>query len=190
MSSLRNLIFITCLISAPVISDTPVVNTKTQATAVVIAPGYSALKLFLEDEQHLTTIRRAKMVITFKNISDKTKKLIDEIADTSEIAIEELELLATEKPAFTFEAFSDESIGKTTLDSIRMTTAKEFLVNDDNFEKDLLVSQLNVLRVISHLARQIEEKESNNKRKTWLNKLADNYENYYQQANARIVIAD
>ena len=190
MSSFYKLIFITSLIAAFVIADNPVVSAKNQLLNHSTTTGYSALKLFLEDEQYLTTIRRAKMMITFSDISDKSTKLIDNINDSSEQAIEELEKLAAVKPSFVFEEFSDDTIGKATLDSMRMTTAKEFLFESENFEKNLLLSQLNILRVISHLAKQLAEKETSIKRKAWLNKLADRYENYYQQIHARITISD
>lgn len=190
MSSFYKLIFITGLIGALVIADDPVVNANNRTTISSTASGYSALKLFLEDEQHLTTIRRTKMILSFSAISDKSTKLIDDINDASEQAIEELEKLSAVKPAFVFEEFSDKTIGKATLDSLRMTTAKEFFFQSDDFEKNLLLSQLNILRVISHLARQLEEKETSTKRKAWLNKLADRYENYYHQVHARITISD
>lgn len=150
--------------------------------------GYSALKLFLEDQQYLTIIRRTKMVITFSTISDNSTELIDNIASTSESALEEMEKLQDAKPKIVFVEFSDNMIGKATFDSLRMTEGKEFLFDSD-FEKNLLLSQLKVLRVISHLALQLEEKETNAKRKKWLNKLATHYENYYQKVNARILIA-
>jgi hypothetical protein len=129
------------------------------------------------------------MVISFSTISDKSSKLIDAISDTSERAIEELEKLSAVKPSFEFEEFSDETIGKATLDSLRITTAKEFLLESENFEKNMLLSQLNILRVISHLARELEEKETSDKRKAWLNRLASRYESYYQQIYARITIS-
>ena len=159
-------------------------------TAGTVASGYSALRLFLEDEQHLTTIRRVKTVLTFEGISDRAKKLVDEIADTSEQALDELEILAAARPAIVFEDFSDETIGKATLDSLRIATAKEFLLDTDDFEKNLLLSQSNILRVISHLARQLEEKETSDRRKAWLNKLALSYENYYRQVYALITITE
>jgi len=189
MSSFYKLLVITGLITAFVIADNPVVNANNRSAASPVATGYSALKLFLEDEQYLTAIRRTKMVISFSGISEKSRKLIDAINDSSEQAIEDLEKLSAVKPSFEFEEFSDETIGKATLDSLRITTAKEFLLESENFEKNLLFSQLNILRVISHLARQLEEKETSGKRKAWLNKLANRYENYYQQIYARIEIS-
>lgn len=189
MSSFYKLLFITSLISAFVIADNPVVNANNRSATSPTSTGYSALKLFLEDEQYLTAIRRTKMVISFSGISEKSEKLIDKISDSSEQAIEELEKLAAVKPSLVFEDFSNETIGKATLDSLRMTTAKEFLLESENFEKNLLLSQLNILRVISHLAEQLEEKETSAKRKTWLKKLANRYENYYQQIYARITIS-
>ena len=153
-----------------------------------IDSGYSALRLFLQDEQHLTTLRRVKLVITFEGISDKSTRLVDEIAETSEQALDDLEKLAAARPAIVFEEFSDDSIGKATFDSLRIAAAKEMLLETEDFEKDLLLSQSNILRVISHLAKQLEEKETNAKRKAWLNKLAVRYEKYYQQVYARISI--
>ncbi|MGD2054066.1 MAG: hypothetical protein PVG45_08155 [Gammaproteobacteria bacterium] len=153
-----------------------------------INPGYSVLKLFLEDEQHLTTIRRVKTVISFEGISENSTKLVDAIADTSEQALAELENLAAASPAIVFEEFSEDSIGKATLDSLRMTTAKELLLDADEFEKNLLLSQSQILRVISHLAKQLEEKETSDKRKFWLGKLAERYENYYQQVYALLLV--
>ena len=189
MPSLYKLLVITGLIATFVIADAPVVNANNRSATSPTSTGYSALKLFLEDEQYLTAIRRTKMVISFSGISDKSVKLIDDISNSSEQAIEELEKLATVRPAFVFEEFSDETIGKATLDSIRMTTAKEFLLESESFEKNLLLSQLKILRVISHLAIQLEEKETSAKRKAWLNRLAQRYENYYQQIYARIIIS-
>jgi len=171
-----------------VVTGNPAIGASHQQAGNTVNAGYSALKLFLEDEQHLTTIRRVKLVLAFESISGKSTKLIDEIADSSEQALEDLEKLATAKPVIVFEEFSDESIGKATLDSMRIATAKEFLFETDDFEKDLLLSQSNILRVISHLAKQLEEKETNAKRKAWLNKLAIRYEKYYQQVYARISI--
>ncbi len=189
MSSFYKLIVITGLITAFVIADNPVVNADNRSAVSPTATGYSALKLFLEDEQYLTAIRRTKMVISFSSISDKSRKLIDAISNTSEQAIDELEKLSAVKPSFVFEEFSNETIGKATLDSMRITTAKELLLESKNFEKNLLLSQLNILRVISHLAKQLEEKETSDKRKAWLNKLANRYESYYQQIYARITIS-
>jgi hypothetical protein len=181
------LLFLSSLLVVAITGNPASAASHKTATSTVDA-GYSALKLFLEDEQHLTTIRRIKLVLAFEGISDKSKKLVDEIADSSEQALEDLEKLATAKPVIKFEDFSDESIGKATLDSLRIATAKEFLLETDDFEKDLLLSQSKILRVISHLAKQLEQKETNAKRKAWLNRLAIRYEKYYQQVYARIYI--
>ena len=150
--------------------------------------GYSALRLFLKDEQHLTTIRRIKTVLTFDGVSDRTAKLIDRIADSSDQALVELEALAASSPEIVFEDFDDDSIGKATLDSMRYSTAKEFLFDKGSFEKNLLLSQSQILPVISHLARQLEQNETNAKRKVWLNELADRYEEYYRKVYARIAV--
>ncbi len=190
MPSFFKLIFVSILISFFVIADNPLVSASNRSANSHLSSGYSALKLFLEDEEHLTAIRRTKMVITFSDISEDSKKLIDEISSASEQALEEMETLAAAKPQIKLKAFSDDQIGKATFDSLRMTAGKEFLFIDaDDFEKSLLISQLKVLRVISHLALELEEKETNKKRKKWLNNLAVRYENYYQKIIARISIS-
>lgn len=166
----------------------PANGSRHQASNSNINFGYSALKLFLADEQHLTTIRRVKTVISLEGVSKATKKLIDDIADSSEQALAQLEKLAPAKPAIVFHDFDDDFIGKATLDSMRYATAKEFLFDSDDFEKNLLVSQAQILRVISHLASQLEQNETNPKRRAWLNKLSRRYEAYYQRVFARISV--
>lgn len=180
--------FILCLLCLTLFSA-PLIGATQQSAPSPTAAGYSALKLFLEDEELLTLIRRTKMLITFSGISDPSASLIDNIADASELALEELEKLSAEKPAIVFEEFSDETVAFATLDSLRSTTAKEFLLNSKDFEKNLLISQLNVLPVISHLAIELKNKEKSTKRKAWLQKLADQFDNYYQQANALISVS-
>jgi hypothetical protein len=191
MFHLCRLILITCLSGFLIIADSPVSNSDGQQTSSVrdTSAGYSALKLFLEDEQHLTIIRRTEIVITFSGISEKSTVLIDKIADTSEQSLAELEKLSKSEPAFSFKEFSDEMIAKATIDSLRMNTVKRFIFKPEDFEKDLLISQLNILPVISHLARQLGEQETNKQRKIWLIKLAHKYENYYQQVNANIEVS-
>lgn len=194
MSSLYRLIFISGLIGILNISNATIVEPDNQSGNNYIASGsittgYSALKLFLEDEQHLTFVRRAKMIVTFSDISDNASSLIDDIADSSEQALIELKKLEKAKPRIIFDDFSDDTIAKATFDSLRMASVKVFLFEFDNFEKNLLLSQLQVLPVISHLAMQLEKKETNQRRKIWLGKLATRYEKHYQQVNQRVLIS-
>jgi hypothetical protein len=182
------LLLVVGLVCTAAITHRPAIALSQKSSAQTTDVGYSVLKLFLADEQYLTAIRRVKMVITFEGISKDSSALIDKIADSSELALEQLEKLAMVKPAIVLKDFSDDSIAKATLDSLRMATAKEFLFETDDFEKNLLLSQSQILRVISHLAKQLEEKETNTKRKDWLNNLARHYESYYQQVYALIAI--
>jgi hypothetical protein len=190
MKVIIKLIFITGLSISLISAASPIASASNKAinTSQNIVAGYSALKLFLEDEQYLTVIRRTKMLITFSGISEKSVALIDNIANTSEQSLTELEKLSGLKPSFAFKEFSDDVIAKATLDALRMTTAKEFLFQSENFEKNLLLSQLKVLQVISHLAEQLANQENNKQRKIWLTKLAKKYETYYQQINDNILI--
>jgi len=189
MPSIIKSLFIFIIICSTIISDTPLSIAATLKTDSNTTSGYSALKLFLDDEQYLTMIRRAKMIITFSAISEKSSDLIDNIADTSKQSLDELETLLTQKPTVIITEFADDSIAKATLDSLRMTAAKELFFEPKEFEKNLLLGQIKILRVISHLAKQLEEKEVNAKRKLWLKSLAERYEAYYQQVNARISIS-
>ena len=159
------------------------------STTSAVDSAYSVLKLLLEDEQHLTAIRRTKMVITFTSINDTSSKLIDGISDSSEQLLNELEILSEANPDINFSSFSDDTIAATTLDSLRLATAKEFLFDSDNFEKNLLLSQLRILPVIIHLAEQLEKKETNTDRKQWLSKLANQYKKHYQLVNSRISVS-
>jgi hypothetical protein len=188
--ALCGLIVICSLLGMLVFSDRTVLASS-QATddrRVNLNTGYSALKLFLQDEQYLTIIRRTKAVLMFEGISESSKQLIDAISDTSATALEQLDYIASAKPSIQLKEFSDTSIAMTTLDAMRMTTAKELLFNSDDFEKSLLLSQAQILRVISHLLRGIEQQEPNLKRKDWLGNLAGRYEGYYRKVYARITV--
>ncbi len=185
----RNLkLIVLTVLFCTLLATVPAMGARHPSSGASLEAGYSALKLFLQDEQHLTTIRRIKTVLTFKGTSTQTTELIDRIADTSEQALDELEQLAAAKPAIVFEEFDDASIGKATLDSMRFTTAKELVFDSGEFEKSLLISQSQILPVISHLARQLEQNETNAKRKAWLNKLANRFDEYYREVYARIAI--
>ena len=189
-SALRELIIIFSLLGILVFSDRPVFAYSESAhdRRVNLNTGYGALKLFLSDEQYLTIIRRTKAVLMFKGIGESSKQLIDDISDTSAMALEQLEYLASAKPAILTEEFSEDAIAMTTLEAMRMTTARELLFSGDDFEKSLLLSQAQILGVISHLLRQIEQQEPNLRRRDWLGKLAERYEQYYRQVYARITI--
>lgn len=101
----------------------------------------------------------------------------------------DLEKLALKKPPIFVKEFSENSIGKATFDSLRITTAKELLFDSENFEKNFLFSQAQILRMISHLAEKIEEQEVNEKRKAWLLKLVERYEAYYSLIYERITLS-
>lgn len=151
--------------------------------------GYSLLRLFLDDEQYLTAIRRAKTVINLDGTNDQVSALIDEIADTSETACEQLEALATEKPAVEFASFNDTSITLATLDDLRFATAKTLIIDGENFEKNMMLSQIQVLPVITQIATRLAENENNPKRKNWLLQLAAQYSDYYRRVHALLDIA-
>ncbi|RLB62319.1 MAG: hypothetical protein DRH08_12655 [Deltaproteobacteria bacterium] len=183
------LLLIACVSGSLFVTSFSLANANVTPKGInAIDSGYSVLKLLLEDEQHLTVIRRTKMVLTFTRINDTSTTIIDAISTSSEQSLGELETLATKQPKISFSDLSGETIASATLNSLRMATAKEFLFDGDNFEKDLLLSQLKVLPVIIHLAEQLEEKETNIDRKQWLNRLVGQYKEHYLLVNSRISI--
>jgi hypothetical protein len=189
MHLFSKLLLITLISSSFLVANFSLANANVTPKGInAIDSGYSVLKLLLEDEQHLTVIRRTKMVLTFSSINDTSTTIIDAISTSSERSLDELEAIATEQPEINFSELSGETIASATLNSLRMATAKEFLFDGDNFEKNLLLSQLKVLPVIIHLAEQLEEKETNSDRKQWLNRLSSQYREHYQLVNSRISI--
>jgi hypothetical protein len=151
--------------------------------------GYSILRATLKDEQHLKTIRFTKTIVTFKSISNPTKQVIDDIAQTSAVVLEELEQLASLTPGIIFDIERVGPIDQMTRDALRITTAKEFITSKEDFEVRLLVSQTQVLRFISHLAKVLHVVETNSKRKEWLGTISDQYEKLYLRVLSRLKIA-
>ena len=161
---------------------------RSQSDVSEVNSGYSILLLFLENQKNLTTLGQIKALFMFKDINDDSAKLILKITKSSEEALAELEKLASKKPTIIVKEFSDNSISKATFDSLRITTAKELLFDSENFEKNFLFSQAQLIRVISHLAEELEAQEVNEKRKAWLLKLVKRYEAYYSLIYKRITL--
>ncbi len=151
--------------------------------------GYDILRSTLMDEQHLTTIRFTKTIVTFKSISEPTRKVIDDIAQSSAVALEELEQLASLTPVIIFDIERVGEIEQMTRDAIRITTAKEFLTSKEDFEVRLLISQTQALRFVSHLTKELRDIETNAKRKEWLGMISDQYEKLYLRVLSRLKIA-
>gem|GEM_PF-2471460 len=161
----------------------------TDDTSESLNDGYGILHATLGDEQYLKTIRLAKTIVTFKSISEPTRHIIDDIAQTSSDVLEELEQLASLYPEILFDAGIDGRIEQKVRKALRITTAKEFLTSKDNFEVLLLVSQTQALRFISHLAKELHDIETNTRRKVWLGTLSDRYEALYRRVLSRLKVA-
>lgn len=149
-------------------------------------PGYSVLRIFLEDEQYLTAIRHFKSIISFSGTAQPVADLVDDIADISESSLEQLEDLAEEKPKIRFNQLEEDSVAVSTLDSLRYTTARRFIDDTANFEKNILLSQVQILPVIAHLAQTLQENETNLERKYWLHKLSLKFTVLYRRATAQL----
>jgi hypothetical protein len=86
----------------------------TDGTRDLLNDGYAILHATLGDEQHLKTIRLTKTIVTFKSISEPTRNIIDDIAQTSSTALEELEQLASLSPEIIFDTGLDGRIEQKT----------------------------------------------------------------------------
>lgn len=167
---------------------------KPHATAPILAtdPGYSMLRLFLIDEHYLTAIRRIKTMLSFGGISQDSVQLIDDISQYAESALHDLDALVLEKPVVQFSPFDENSIAIGTFDALRYATAKQLFLDNTHFEKNLLLSQVQILPVIHHLSQQLAENETNTARKKWLRKLSKQFAgfNHRVQAMFELNIAD
>jgi hypothetical protein len=151
--------------------------------------GYDILRDTLRDEQHLKTIRYTKTIVTFKSISEDTEQVIDDIAQTSAVALKELEQLASLTPRIIFDINGAGQIEQMTRDALRITTAKEFLTSKEDFEVRLIVSQTQALRFISHVTKELSDIETNTKRKEWLGMISEQFENLYLRVLSRLKVA-
>jgi hypothetical protein len=151
--------------------------------------GYDILRDTLRDEQHLKTIRYTKTIVTFKSISEDTEQVIDDIAQTSAVALKELEQLASLTPRIIFDINGAGQIEQMTRDALRITTAKEFLTSKEDFEVRLIVSQTQALRFISHVTKELSDIETNTKRKEWLGMISDQFEILYLRVLSRLKVA-
>lgn len=162
---------------------------RSDATPQSLNVGYSILRATLRDEQHLKIIRFTKAIVTFKSISEPTRQVIDDIAQTSAVVLDELEKLSSLTPGIVFDIEMVGQIDQMTRDALRITTAKEFIASKEDFEVRLLVSQTQALRFISHLAKELQVVETNSKRKEWLGTISDQYEKLYLRVLSRLKIA-
>jgi len=159
------------------------------SSTVATDPGYSLLRQLLVDEHYLTAIRRVKYILNFGGISADSAKLVDQISSSSEKALQQLDALATEPPAIQFDQLDKPNIATTTFDALRYDMARKFIFDGERFEKDVLLSQLQVLPVITHLTKQLEANEVNAGRKKWLHQLAEHYADFYKRSQSFFVLA-
>jgi len=167
------------------------VTTTAQSASNVVAtePGYSLLRQLLVDEHYLTTIRRVKHILNFGGISARSADLVDQISSTSEKALHQLDSMATEPPAIQFDQLDEPNIAITTFDALRYDMARKFIFDGEHFEKDVLLSQVQVLPVITHLTKQLEANEANARRKKWLHDLAEHYSDFYKRSQDFFVLS-
>ena len=98
-------------------------------------------------------------------------------------------LLAGEAPAIQFDELDEPNIAITTFDALRYDMARKFIFDGEHFEKDVLLSQVQVLPVITHLTKQLEANEVNTQRKKWLHDLAEHYSEFYKRSQDCFVLS-
>ncbi|MGB5474407.1 MAG: hypothetical protein WBQ78_13155 [Gammaproteobacteria bacterium] len=151
--------------------------------------GYAVLKKLLDDEQHVKTLRIVKSIITLSKASDPTAELIDDIATVSARGLDDLETLVALRPAINLDTSSQEQLGSDIFNALRVATARELITaTGDDFELSLVLSQIQALRLIGQLLKEIQELDPNPKRQAWLAHLASDYETLYSRAVARLSI--
>lgn len=165
---------------------------RVQPAAAAVEPrdsGYAVLRKLLGDEQHVNTLRIVKSAITFSKSSDRTIDLINDIATTSARGLDDLDALAALRPAINPETAGQERLGSEILDALRLATARELITaTGEDFELSLVLSQVQVLRLISQLLGELQELDPNTRRQAWLADLAGNYEKLYGRAVARLSV--
>lgn len=165
---------------------------KFQSAAATVQPrdsGYAVLRKLLGDEKHVNTLRIVKSAITFSKSSERTVTLIDDIATTSARALDEMDALAALKPVINPDTAGREQLGSEILDALRLATARELITaTGEDFEISLVLSQVQVLRLISQLLRELQELDPNTRRQAWLADLARDYESLHSRAVARLSV--
>lgn len=72
---------------------------------------------------------------------------------------------------------------------MRLATAKELITaSGEDFEVSLVLSQTQVLHLISQLLSELRELDPNPRRQGWLAELAGEYEKLYSRAVARLAV--
>jgi hypothetical protein len=181
------LVQILVLVACSVCEKVPV--TQTGGVLESLNSGYGILNTTLRDEQHLKIIRLTKGIVTFTSISKPTRQIIDDIAQTSSAAAQKLEQLASLSPSIKFDTEMEGQIEQLTRDAIRLTTAKEFIASEEDFELKLLISQSLALRYLAHLTKELHVIETNSERKVWLAALSEQYEKLYLRVLSRLKVA-
>lgn len=152
--------------------------------------GYDVLRTLLGDEQHIDTLSLVKTVINLRRISDLTRSLVDDIAAASAASLEDIDRLAGLDPPLVSGESSPDELDQAVIDTLRMTTATNLLMaSGDDFELLLIVSQIQALRLISHLSDELRKIDPNPARQAWLTRLAARYEQFYSRAVARLSLA-
>jgi len=180
------LVLLTFLSSCDGLTEQPPSN---QGNNQLRDAGYRALKKLLGDEKRLKTFRIVKDVVTIGETSRPSATLIDDIATTSSSSLEEMDKLATLEPRIMLDKPGPTQLGGEILDALRVATAKDLITaSGEEFEASLIISQAQVLRMISLLLKELSELDPNTTRQAWLEGLADKYEGFYQRAIARLMI--
>jgi hypothetical protein len=138
--------------------------------------GYSLLYTLADKQSNVDK------VLIIKHASEKVSAEIKQIAEVFKQGKEQLDEFAKEDGSLNFKMSHLPSMEEKTRAAIESTTTKDLLFSSGKtFELRLLLTQVQALNYVSHLANQLAAQDGNPKRKEFLTQLAKRCEQHYKQ---------
>lgn len=170
-----------CTTSRPAVSADPDQRDRE------LSQGYALLYDLLQENRRVNQATR----IPFRSVSDETSALLDDIAEASGNAADQLYDLAEATPAIGLDQDGLPVLESATRDAIASTTTSDLLTGDrDHFEKYLLLTQTEATRYAAHLAGQLAEAEAHGARRVFLRDVRQRFEQLYEQVLARLAVQE
>lgn len=123
-------------------------------------------------------------------MSEKTKSLIREIAQSSKVAAQTLKNFAEQDPALRLDDAQLPWVEQKSREAEESQTTSRMLLAGKKFEFRLLLSQTKSMPYGSLLARELAAIESNRDRKQWLTAFAKEFDSYRDRAEERLAVKE
>ena len=160
----------------------PATKAMVNATGDDLSQGYSLLRSLLNDESDVAKI------LLVKTVKPETKVVIKDISTISKAALEDLDAFAkldktlkVGKPTLPFV----EAAARTAID---WATTKQLLLERKEFERDLLLTQVQSMQYGAALAGQLSLVDKQPDRQVWLKKLAKAYADLGDRVTDRLEV--